>query len=161
MNLNEWALKWNIPPAALLDFYNTAGIDASLPAPSQQLDGHSEAYVQNLSRIAESRSGNLLWRNNVGALLDKTGRPVRYGLCNETQAMNENIKSSDLIGIKRVLITPQMVGQTIGQFFARECKHTAWQYSGDAHEQAQLKFGKIVLACGGDFAFTTGHEYVN
>lgn len=161
MNLNDWAIKWGIPAMAIADLQHYVGVSDSLPELSQQLDGHSEHYVQNLAQISESKQGNLLWRNNVGVLMDATGRPVRYGLCNVSKAMNERVKSSDLIGIKRVLITQQMVGQTIGQFFARECKHASWQYSGDDHEQAQLKFGKIVLAAGGDFAFTTGHEYVN
>ena len=40
--------------------------------------------------IALSKAGATVWRNNVGALQDKTGRLVRYGLCKG---------SSDLIGI--------------------------------------------------------------
>lgn len=161
MNLLDWATKWGVPAGALHELYAMSGASATMSPPSQQLDGHSEAYVQNLTRIGESKRGNLLWRNNVGVLMDATGRPVRYGLCNESPEMNEQVKSSDLVGIKRVLITQEMVGHVIGQFFARECKHATWQYKGDQHEQAQYKFGSIVLAAGGDFAFTTGHEYVD
>lgn len=64
----------------------------------------------------------ILFRNNVGVLVDKTGRPVRYGLANESKVMNEKYKSADLIGIKKVTITPDMVGQTIGQFVSIEIK---------------------------------------
>lgn len=41
------------------------------------------------------------------------GRLVRYGLCPG---------SSDLIGLRQVTITPDMVGQTIAQFVAIEVK---------------------------------------
>ena len=46
---------------------------------------------------------------------DKQGqhRFVRYGLCKG---------SADLIGIRPVLITPEMVGTTIGQFVGLEVK---------------------------------------
>ena len=40
--------------------------------------------------IALSKAGATVWRNNTGALQDKTGRLVRYGLCKG---------SSDIIGI--------------------------------------------------------------
>ena len=54
-----------------------------------------------------------LFRNNVGALEDKTGRVVRYGLCKG---------SSDLIGWQSVEITPDMVGQRVAVFVALEVK---------------------------------------
>ncbi len=50
----------------------------------------SEANILNDIMIALSKAGATVWRNNVGALQDKTGRLVRYGLCKG---------SSDLIGI--------------------------------------------------------------
>lgn len=54
-----------------------------------------------------------LWRNNTGALEDKTGRIVRYGLCKG---------SSDLIGYRSLVITPEMVGQRVAVFAALEVK---------------------------------------
>jgi hypothetical protein len=54
-----------------------------------------------------------LWRNNTGALKDQSGRLVRYGLCQG---------SSDLIGLRQVTITPEMVGQTLAVFTAIEVK---------------------------------------
>lgn len=72
-----------------------------------------EAKVQNDIRLALGAGPARLWRNNTGALKDATGRLVRYGLCPG---------SSDLIGLRQVTITPDMVGQTMGVFVAIEVK---------------------------------------
>jgi hypothetical protein len=72
-----------------------------------------ELAVQNDIRIACGAGPARLWRNNTGALKDATGRLVRYGLCPG---------SSDLIGLRQVTITPDMVGHTIAQFVAIEVK---------------------------------------
>ena len=37
--------------------------------------------------------------NNSGVARFNDGRPVRFGLCNESAETNRNFKSSDLIGI--------------------------------------------------------------
>lgn len=86
--------------------------------------------------------GCQLMRNNSGALLDATGRPVRYGLGNISKAHNDKIKSSDLIGFTKVVITPDMVGKTIAVFTAVEVKESTWNYQKklDARELAQLNF---------------------
>lgn len=118
--------------------------------------GKSEAWAQSMVRDEASRKGVHLFRNNVGVLQDKTGRPVRYGLANESAAMNDVIKSSDLIGIRKFLIQPQHVGHIVGQFVAREMKQPGWQYVGDDHERAQFAFINLVNSCGGDAAFATG-----
>jgi hypothetical protein len=81
---------------------------------------------------------------------------VRYGLFNESPQVNKLVKSSDLIGWRTLHVTPAMVGTYVAQFFARECKEPAWQYSGTEREVAQLAFINMVLAAGGDAAFTTG-----
>ncbi len=52
----------------------------------------SEANVQNDIMLALSQAGCLIWRNNTGVLKDKTGRPIKFGLCNG---------SSDLIGVAK------------------------------------------------------------
>ena len=72
-----------------------------------------ELAVQNAIRLEHGAGPARLWRNNTGALKDATGRLVRYGLCPG---------SSDLIGLRQVTITPDMVGQTIAQFVAIEVK---------------------------------------
>lgn len=64
-------------------------------------------------RLMLSALGAIGWRNNVGALKDKKGRPVRYGLCKG---------SSDWIGFYPVKITQDMVGKVIAVFTAIECK---------------------------------------
>ena len=72
-----------------------------------------EAKVQNDIRIACGAGPARLWRNNTGALKDAQGRLVRYGLCPG---------SSDLIGLRTITITPDMVGQTLAVFTAIEVK---------------------------------------
>lgn len=95
-----------------------------------------------------------LWRNNNGAFPDETGRVIRYGLCNDSKKMSENVKSSDYIGITPVLITPDMVGQVIGVFTAIETKPSDWKFSpADKRAVAQRAFHDIVLRAGGFAGF--------
>lgn len=151
MNLNQWAIKWGIPFEAVEDLRRNIGAINTDPVPV--LNGKPEAVVQSLVRLEASRKGLRLWRNNVGVLTDDRGVPVRYGLCNESKQMNKKIKSSDLIGIRPVLITQNHIGQTIGQFVAREVKPEAWRYSATEREEAQLKFLELIMSFGGDAAF--------
>ncbi len=116
-----------------------------------------EAYAQSLVRLEAARLPNVtLWRNNVGVLKDLTGRPVRFGLANESPALNAVLKSADLIGWRTVTITPDMVGQCVAVFLSREIKEPGWTYRGDAHERAQKAWVDMVNAAGGDARFTTG-----
>jgi len=149
MHLLDWATRHNITPQALAELTEIFGL-----YPTEKT-GLSESSVQTRVRLEASRIGARLFRNNVGAYQSEAGF-VRYGLCNETSAMNEAIKSSDLIGIKPVVITQGMVGSTIGQFMAREVKKGSWHYTGTPREVAQLKFLEIVNGLGGDGRFTTG-----
>lgn len=116
----------------------------------------SEAAAQQACRLAATSSGARLWRNNVGAGKLEGGSFLRWGLANESEAMNKHIKSSDLIGITPVVITAEMVGQTVGVFTAREIKRPGWKYTGTDREKAQLRFIELVNAMGGDAAFSTG-----
>lgn len=117
----------------------------------------NEATVQNQVRLNASALGWALWRNNVGVLIDSRGIPVRYGLANDSKGVNAHFKSADLIGIRPIVITPDMVGKTIGQFVSLECKHAGWKFNGnDAHQTAQAAWRDLVSSYGGFADFTTG-----
>ena len=73
----------------------------------------SEQELQQRIRLQLGSSPVRLWRNNVGALRDERGRLVTYGLCKG---------SSDLIGLRQVLIGPKHLGQTMAVFSAIEVK---------------------------------------
>lgn len=151
--INTWAARWDIPHEILTDLLVHLG--AAAPGPIQQA-GESEAAVQTRVRLQASKNGGRLWRNNVGACETAAGTYVRYGLANESSAVNKRCKSSDLIGIQPVMITDAHVGQVLGQFVAREIKRAGWKYTGTDREKAQLNFLSLVSAMGGDAKFTTG-----
>lgn len=154
--LAQWAARHAITPAALADLLATMGA-AEQAAPLVEPGRTREGYVQSVVRLEAPKHGVWLTRNNVGALQDDTGRVVRYGLANESKAQNEVMKSHDLIGIRTVLITPAMVGTTIGQFVAREVKHAGWTWGEDLkRETAQLSFATLITRYGGDARFVTG-----
>nr|DAF30616.1 MAG TPA: Nuclease [Caudoviricetes sp.] len=149
--LLEWQRKHGITAEALADLVTMVGLDV----PHSTKDT-PEALVQDEARLLASKMGWRLFRNNKGVLPDKRGIPVRFGLCNETPALGKRLRSSDLIGIRPVVITPDMVGSTIGQFVAREVKKAGWKYKGTEHEVAQLAFGTLIIGLGGDFKFWNG-----
>lgn len=149
--LTQWAIRHGVSHAALAELH--AMFTAPVTDPQRIVSGLSEAAVSNRVVLEASRKGARLWRNNVGAYVDQSGREVRYGLCNLSKQMNAEIKSPDLVGIKPVLITPDMVGCTIGQFVAREIKAADWVWCGDAHETAQLTFLNLAAALGADACF--------
>jgi len=116
----------------------------------------TEADVQNLIKLEFSNRGARVWRNNVGAVHTSDGRFIRFGLANESMAMNSKIKSADLIGIQPIRITQAHVGKIIGQFISREIKKPGWKYSGTGREKAQLAWMNLILSLGGDAAFENG-----
>jgi hypothetical protein len=115
----------------------------------------SEDAVQAAVRIAASEMGWRIWRNNVGVLLDKRGVPVRFGLANDSKAINDVLKSGDLIGCRPVLITQKMVGRTIGQFVSIECKTQDWKQGNTKRDDAQRAWAMLVRALGGHAIFAT------
>ena len=151
--LDDWAERWGIPADAITDLL------ACIDAPPGPPGNGSEARVLSVVRLEESRKGARLFRNNVGACYDQHGNFIRYGLANDSTALNKRIKSSDLIGIRPVLIEPGHVGSMMGQFVARECKRQGWRYTGTPREQAQARFLTLIESLGGDAQFTTGVEY--
>ena len=76
-------------------------------------EGASEQQIQQHIRLACSTGDTRLFRNNTGTLKDQNGRPVQFGLCKG---------SADLIGWKRVTVTPDMVGQQVAVFLSIEVK---------------------------------------
>ena len=95
----------------------------------------SEHEIQQRIRLACGRGRVRLWRNNTGALVDQQGRFVRFGLCKG---------SSDLIGMRSLEITPELVGQRIAQFVALEIKTDCGTVSPE-----QRAFLRLVQALGG------------
>jgi hypothetical protein len=155
--LSQWAARWVPPallPAALTDLQRV--IQPPTFDPPAGL--YSEAGAQVAVRLAASREGILNWRNNTGALADANGRFVRFGLANDTPAMNAHIKMGDLVGIRPLVVTQAHVGQMLGIFWMREVKHPGWRMprTPSAREKAQLAAIELVLSRGGDAAFTTG-----
>jgi hypothetical protein len=153
MNLYDWAKRWNIPAEAIEDFkQQVLSLDRNLKSESNE----SETAVQTRIRLEASKKGGRLWRNNVGAGMLENGVFIRWGICNDSQQVNQKLKSSDLVGLRPVKITKQHIGLTLGIFVAREVKHAGWKYTGTDREKAQLNFLKLVASLGGDVAFATG-----
>lgn len=117
-----------------------------------------ESEIQQHIQMQAMMYGCTLMRNNSGAAQDVTGRLVRYGLGHVSP--NQQIKSSDLIGITKVVITPDMVGKTIGVFTAFEVKKGNWNPNKklDAHEQKQKNFIDWVIQNGGIASFVNSVE---
>lgn len=160
--LCEWARRWGVSEPCLADLAKCMGVGVVPPEPPTPAPPNAtEAWSQSMVRLEAPRFGIWLTRNNVGALLDKRGVPVRYGLANESKQQNEVMKSGDLIGIRPVVVTASMVGCTIGQFISRECKRPGWVFKGDAHEQAQANWAALVIKYGGDAKFATGEGSFN
>lgn len=114
-----------------------------------------EADVLNLVRKEAAEKGILLWRNNVGAAKTESGSFIRFGLANDSAGINAQIKSADLIGIRPVVITQEMVGKTVGVFISRECKASGWKYQGTPQQDAQLRWEGLINWNGGDAKIVT------
>jgi hypothetical protein len=158
--LQAWSDKWArvIPSQALAELAQVMSAVADhSPGPPDPRKQASEARVQSLVRLEAAQAGVWLTRNNVGVLRDANGRPVRYGLANESKQQNAKVKSGDLIGWRRRVILQRDVGKTIAQFVSRECKHEGWKPSpSDPHEEAQRAWANLVNINGGDAAFASG-----
>lgn len=148
MNLLQWAAKWGVSPDALRDLCSTSIY-------TETNTEQPEGAVSNNVRLGAARSGRFLWRNNRGAGKMASGSFVRYGLANDSKALGDAIKSADLIGIEPTLVTPEMVGTTIGRFLSVETKREGWRYSGTLEECAQMQWAKIVEGAGGRAIITS------
>lgn len=157
MTYDQWAIRH---PAAAAEL---AGIlTAAAQTDPDDGAGKSEAWAQQRARLQIAHGGALSWRNNVGATPSRCPscgerqQPVRYGLANDSAAMNSKVKSADLIlAIPRV-IQPQDVGRTIAQFGSLECKPPGWRFTGRGRESAQAAWAALINRIGGYASFTTG-----
>ena len=108
--------------------------------------------------LALSAAGMTVWRNNTGMgwagkvthladnrVIIDNAFPLRAGLCEG---------SSDLIGIRSVVITQEMVGRTIGQFVVVEVKTP----EGKPPTTKQRNFLRHVRECGGIGAVARSSE---
>ena len=110
----------------------------------------SESAILTDIRLAATRLGWRLYRNNRGAGKLENGSFIRWGLCNESAAVGSHVRSADLIGIRPVVITQAMVGQTIGQFVSVEVKAPGWKPSpNDTHDRAQRRWADLINGMGG------------
>lgn len=110
----------------------------------------SEAPVLANTRKEASRIGIRLFRNNRGTFRTLDGKRV-------VDAGLDADGSSDLIGIVPVVITPDMVGMTLGVFTGAEVKEPDWKYSGTDHEETQLNFHEQIRKLGGFGFFINNH----
>lgn len=154
--IDDFCVRWKLPAEARHELLMAlAGNDYAPPLETDNKS--SEAKQQSLIRLEAPKHGFWLTRNNVGALMDKNGRVVRFGLANESKAQNENIKSGDLIGFRKRTIVPSDVGNVIAQFASIECKELGWKRSPtDEHEAAQARWRDFINHHGGYAAFASG-----
>lgn len=113
----------------------------------------SERRIQSEILLALAEHGLSGWRQNVGtgwagevqklkdgSVLIRNPRPLKAGLCRG---------SSDIIGLRPVVVTPEMVGQTLAQFAAIEVKQPGSYPTKDQRhflEFVQSKGGLAVVA---------------
>lgn len=118
----------------------------------------SEAAIQTACRIRAGELGIHVWRNNVGACVDATGRMIRYGLANDSAHLSKRLKSSDLIGI---IPRDPPGGRKLGidcdtgVFLSVECKRSDWKWTASDREVAQLAWITLIRKAGGRAGFAT------
>jgi hypothetical protein len=157
--IHQWAGRHGVSHAALDELERMLGLEDLQPSLKREA-GKSEGAVQNNLRLHLAQYPNWrVWRNNVGALKDSRGVPVRYGLANDSPAMNEKFKSSDLICGEKIQITQEMIGQWILQHVHIECKAEGWEYTGTERERAQLRWLMMIVLAGGRAYFFNGQRY--
>lgn len=117
-----------------------------------EMKGRSESNVQARVRLEAADKGVKLFRNNVGAGTLANGNHVRWGLANDSPAINAVIKSGDLIGGRPRIITLDMVGTTLLQFVSRECKAEGWKPDNSPRTVAQIRWRDLINSLGGDAA---------
>jgi hypothetical protein len=153
----QLAAYYGMPPQNIEAFMQAMALQSIHTVQSVEM---SESGVQSRVRLEASKKAIYLWRNNKGAgkvqLKGGTSRFMRWGLANDSEALSDAIKSADLIGLRKTLVTQAMVGTHVGIFVSREIKHANWKPSGSLEEAAQLQWAALVNAQGGDAKIVTG-----
>ncbi len=93
-----------------------------------------ESLIQaELLQAINQLPGVRIFRNQVGTATTRSGQFIRFGLA---------VGSADLIGIRAIVITPDMVGQVVGQFLSVEVK-AAKGKSSKAQENWRLRISEL------------------
>lgn len=161
MTFEQWQRRWHfhVPTEAVRELQLILAHPQGGDREHSTLhDAKSEAYTMSDVLLTASRVGIVLYRNNVGVLEDINGRPVRYGLANESAKMNAVIKSGDFIGATPHVCTAADIGRTLGVFTSVECKRPDWTYKGNDREVAQFTWQKAVESLGGVALFATSGQ---
>lgn len=110
---------------------------------------NAETPIMQLIRLrVGGMPGVRLFRNSVGALADRFGKWIEYGLGKGT---------SDLIGWKRVTVTRAMLGKPVAVFVAIEVKAPGGR-TDRARLAAQTNFIDAVRRDGGIAGFADSPE---
>lgn len=102
----------------------------------------TEAALTREIQAALTDKDTRLWRNNCGVLIDSRGQHVAYGLA---------VGSSDLIGLRSVVILPEHIGSTLAVFCAVEVKLPGVR----ARPEHQRNYIDQVLRMGGRAGFAS------
>lgn len=111
----------------------------------------AESVIQAQVRLAASKLGYVLWRNNRGAFKDNHGRLIRYGVGSDG--------AGDLIGYVPITITPDMVGEVVAVFASVECKAPGAKTNKE-HLARQKEFIDRVRQRGGIAAMVDSSEQI-
>lgn len=150
-----WQAKYAIPQAAIQEL---CGMFYHAPEQPWTLPEASESRAQAEIRLAAPPLGTTLMRNNKGACKDETGRLIRYGLGHESPKLDAVWKSSDLVGVTPVYITPAHLNRTLGIATFVEVKKPGWTKPTDDHETAQGLFLSDMARYGALSMFATSAE---
>lgn len=160
MNFRQWQIIYGVSDAAIQALVQMSVVE------STAYPDMSEAGVDSRIRLEAAEHGVHLWRNNRGAgkvqYTDeetgevKTSRFMRWGLANDSKEMAADMRSHDRIGIRKTLITQEMVGTYIGRLYSREIKAGSWKWTGTEHEMGQLAWGTLINSQGGDAKIVNG-----
>ena len=105
---------------------------------------NEETNIMNRIMLAMSKKGWLVWRNNVGLFKTPDGK----------RSINIGVKGSpDIMAIKPTVITPDMVGQTVGIFVGVEVKTATGRQS-----EAQKKWQGVAESKGIEYILARSED---